>query len=334
VNTLRSSRDSIVLLPRRPPIAWAVALAAALALQFAGPLSPRARGDESQPAAAPAPDGERAYGYLKAICRIGRRPSDSEGMARQQKLIVEHFSKLGAKVAFQPFDARHPLDGTPVRMSNIVVSWHPESRDRVLVACHYDTRPFPDADPRNPRGTFIGANDGASGVALLMELGHHLQAIKPACGVDFVFFDGEEFVFRDRGEYFLGSEHFARKYRDEPPAHRYRCGVVIDMIGDRRLNIYLEKGSMKLAPRVTRSLWQSAQALQIEEFIPEEKHEVNDDHLPLNKVAGIPTCDVIDFDYHAWHTTNDVPTQCSADSLEKVGRVLLHWLERVPRSDE
>ncbi len=276
-------------------------------------------------------DADRAFGYLQKICRIGRRSSGSDGMARQQKLIVEHFSRLGARVSFQEFDARHPLDGSPVRMANIVVSWHPELRDRVLLACHYDTRPFPDADQYSPQGIFIGANDGASGVALFMELGHHMTKIKPSCGVDFVFFDGEELVFNDQGKFFLGSEHFARKYRDDPPAHRYRCGVLVDMIGDKNLAVYKEKQSLKLAGNVTESVWKVARDLKVAEFIDRAKHEVNDDHLPLNNIAKIPTCDLIDFEYPYWHTTRDLPAQCSGESLVKVGRVLLKWLEDVPQ---
>jgi Zn-dependent M28 family amino/carboxypeptidase len=255
-------------------------------------------------------------------------------MDAQQKLIADHFTELGGRVQFQSFDAVHPISGVPVRMSNIIVSWHPEARERVLVACHYDTRPFPDRDPSNPQGRFVGANDGASGVALLMELGHHLPQIQPTYGVDFVFFDGEELVFGDglgrKGEYFLGSKHFSTAYRDRPPAHSYVWGVLVDMIGDRNLNLYMEKKSYKYARQVTESLWETAAQLNVAEFIPRVKHDVEDDHVPLNQIARIPTCDIIDFDYPYWHTTRDVPSQCSGASLEKVGRVVLQWLQVVP----
>lgn len=300
----------------------------------APPSTPRI---QNPPAANPHPnsfDANRAFGYLKTICKFGNRMSGSRGMARQQGEIARHFTGLGAKVYYQSFDVQHPLDGTPVRMNNIVVSWHPESRQRVLIACHYDTRPYPDADRVNPRGSFVGANDGASGVALLMELGNHMQDVRGVVGVDFVFFDGEELVYGDRGKYFHGSEHFATEYRDRPPQHRYTAGVVIDMVGDRKLGIYREKSSMKLAPDVTNAVWRAAAELGVSEFIDEEKHEVNDDHLPLNKIARIPTCDIIDFDYPHWHTTRDVPAQCSGESLAKVARVLVRWIESIPGSKE
>ncbi|HUG89282.1 MAG TPA: M28 family peptidase [Planctomycetaceae bacterium] len=290
----------------------------------------------SRPALAGPLDARRAYGYLVDVCRVGPRPSGSRGMEQQQKLIVEHFEKHGGTVQFQTFDAAHPLDGSPVRMSNIIVSWHPDAKERVLLACHYDTRPFPDEDRFNPRGVFLGANDGASGVALFMELAHHLPRLKPTYGVDFVLFDGEELVFGREGEYFLGSKHFALEYLGNSPAHRYVYGVLVDMIGDRSLNIYKELNSLKYAPDLVDSVWATARRLGVREFIDRRRHEVQDDHLPLNQIARIPTIDIIDFDYGPpenpyWHTTQDVPQKCSGESLAKVGHVLLTWLESVPR---
>jgi hypothetical protein len=282
---------------------------------------------------APAFDADRAFGYLTRICDIGSRISGSEGMEQQQQLIAEHFSKLKAKVSFQSFDAPHPLTGKPVRMSNMLVSWDPQANERVLLACHYDTRPHADRDA-NPelarQAIFLGANDGASGVALFMELGNHLRKIKPTYGVDLVFFDGEELVYGDRDPYFLGSEYFSKEYRDKPPQHKYVCGVLVDMIGDKDLQLYQEINSLRLAPDVTKSLWRTARQLKIREFVASPKHEVRDDHLSLNEIAGIPTCDIIDFDYAHWHTSRDLPAACSGASLSKVGRVLLTWLESVP----
>lgn len=278
-------------------------------------------------------DADRAFGYLTKICDIGPRISGTDGMDRQQQLIAEHFKKLKARVTFQSFDAPHPLNRKPVRMNNMFISWNPAATERVLLACHYDTRPHADRDP-NPRlardGVFLGANDGASGVALFMELGHHLRQIKPTFGVDMVFFDGEELVYGDRDKYFLGSEYFAKEYRDRPPTHRYVCGVLVDMIGGSDLQLPQEINSLKFAHEVTQSVWKTADRLKVAAFVAEAGPEVRDDHLPLNKIAKIPTCDIIDFGYAHWHTTKDVPANCSGASLAKVGRVLLAWLEEVP----
>lgn len=275
-------------------------------------------------------DAARAFGYLEQICRLGPRVSGSDGMQKQQQLIIQHFQQFGCQISAQSFDAPHPLSGQPVRMTNLVVSWQPAAKERVLLCCHYDTRPYPDQDTFRPRGTFIGANDGASGVALFMEMAHHLKTIKPRYGVDMVFFDGEELVYSRNDPYFLGSEYFANWYASEPPAYRYVCGVLVDMIADKKLSLGMEKNSVQMAPEVTRSVWAVAQQLRVTEFVPKVKYEVRDDHLALNQIARIPTCDIIDFEYPQWHTTRDTPSACSGDSLAKVARVLLAWLQTVP----
>ena len=141
-------------------------------------------------------NGERAYGYLKDICAIGPRVSGSPGMQTQQEMLTAHFEKLGGRVSRQEFAVRSPLDGSRVGMTNLLVEWHPDRKDRILLCAHYDTRPYPDEDPVNPRGVFLGANDGASGTAVLMELAHDMPGLKCRFGVDFVFFDGEELVYR------------------------------------------------------------------------------------------------------------------------------------------
>ncbi len=282
------------------------------------------------------PDAARAYRYLQSICRLGPRPSGSRGMQLQQRMLTNHFARYRGRVRLQSFDSPHPLSGKAVRFTNIVVSWHPGRTKRVLICCHYDTRPYPDRDPVNPRGKFLGANDGGSGVALLMELAHHIRASPTRLGIDFVFFDAEEFLFPQgnatAGKFFLGSTHFATQYRDRPPTHKYVAGVLLDMIGDRDLQLYVERKSLHYAPKVTDGLWATARALGVKQFraTPRPKHDIDDDHVPLNRIAGIPTCDLIDFDFPHWHTTRDNVRACSGKSLAAVGRVVLKWLETLP----
>jgi glutaminyl-peptide cyclotransferase len=277
-------------------------------------------------------NGDRAYEHLVEICKIGTRISGSPGMTRQQKMLVEHFEELGADISFQGFDVAHPLTGNPVRMNNLIVTWHPRAEERILLCCHYDTRPFPDRDRFNPRGVFYGANDGASGVALFMEMGRWINDLKipHGYGIDMVFFDGEELVYNRGDKYFLGSEYFSQQYRDNPPKHKYVYGVLVDMVAGRRMQLYYEINSLKYAPEITKSIWAAAAELKEPAFIAKPKHEVQDDHLPLNQIAKIPTCDIIDFDYPHWHTQGDVPRNCSGASLERVGRVLLYWLQNAP----
>lgn len=291
-----------------------------------------ARASAAEPT--PRPDAGRAFGYLKQICNLGSRTSGTDGMLRQQELLEKHFTELKADVKYQSFDTTHPVSGAPVRLANMIVSWQPDATERVLICCHYDTRPHPDRDQlaANRSKPFIGANDGASGAALLMEMGHHMPNIKPTYGVDFVFFDAEELVYQvDGGKYFIGSEYFATDYRDNPPGYQYKAGVLVDMIGDRYLELYYEKNSMSYAPEITKSIWGVAARLRVGEFRPQRRHEVRDDHLALNQIAGIPTCDLIDFDYPHWHTLRDAPAACSGESIATVGRVLLTWLTEVPQ---
>ena len=278
--------------------------------------------------------GTRAMEYLEAICELGPRPSGSEGMEKQRELLIRHFQKAGATVFRQAFRSRDGRNGDWVRMENLIVSWHPERNDRVLLGAHYDTRPYPDRDRRDPRGIFLGANDGASGVAVLMELADSVAELKGTVGVDFVLFDAEEYVFEEkRDSYCLGSLFFARQYASSRKAgtisYAYRCGVILDMVGDRNLTIWQEQQSVDWHDTrpVVESIWATAKQLQIEEFVPRPKYLINDDHVPLRMTGGIPTCDIIDFDYPHWHTTQDIPENCSAHSLGLVGRVILSWLQ-------
>jgi hypothetical protein len=280
-------------------------------------------------------DGMRAYRYLQQICAIGPRPSGSPGMQRQQELVRGHFEQLGGKVTLQEFPADNPLGGPQVQLANVIVQWHPERKERVLLCAHYDTRPLPDQDP-NPAlrrsGVFVGANDGASGVAVLMELAHLMPEFDGAIGVDFLLVDGEEFVYvEQRDPYFLGSTWFARQYVRQPPPYKYLCGVLLDMVGDSDLQVYQERFSVTWRDTrpIVRDIWATAARLGVKEFVPRAKYEIRDDHLPLRNDGNIPTCDIIDFDYPYWHTTMDTPQRCSPASLAKVGWVVYEWLRGV-----
>lgn len=330
-------------LSQRKSVVWGVIFVAAVALLIImanlGGLSPSAPKKKLQLADIPF-NGERAYKHLVNLCAIGPRIAGTKGMEEQQQIVTRHFEDLGAKVTPQSFDIRHPETGKPTKITNLIVEFHPDRTDRILLCAHYDTRPFPDEDPdpKKRRALFLGANDGASGVALLMELGTHLKDFAGPLGVDVVLFDAEELVYdKSRGDqYFVGSSYFARDYLTSPPPHKYRCGVLLDMVGDKELQIYHERNSIYLpaVKPITLSIWATAEKLGVSEFISRRRHEVKDDHLPLNNIAKIPTCDIIDFDYprpgsvNYWHTTKDVPENCSALSLAKVGWVLHEWLKQ------
>ena len=295
------------------------------------------RGPAGAVAAVPAKyDAQRAYQVLVQLCEIGPRPSGSEGMKRQQDYLKPIFEQAGGQVTMQTFEIRHPENGSSVPMANMIVSWNPERTKRFLLCAHYDTRPLPDQDRRNRKGVFVGANDGASGTAALVELAHHLNDLPAEVGVDLVLFDGEEFVWQQgRDDYFLGSKFFAEKYKANPPKVPYWAGVLLDMIGDRELKIFYERNSIRYAKEVATGIWNTADRLGVRSFVPRIRHEIQDDHLPLNQTAGIPTVDVIDFDYPRpgigapsyWHTEQDVPANCSGQSLATVVWVVHEWLK-------
>ena len=186
----------------------------------------------------------------------------------------------------------------------------------------------------------MGANDPGSGIAVLMEIANHLTDLDTRWGVDLVLFDGEELVFGNDprvGEYFLGSEEFARIYSDlvrgRRTQTRYAAGIVLDMVGGRNLRIKQEPNSVDAVPQLVSQVWSVARSLRINSFRREMGREVMDDHLALIR-AGIPTIDIIDFDYPYWHKADDLPENCSAESLADVGRVVTAWLTLPPKAQQ
>jgi hypothetical protein len=278
-------------------------------------------------------DGKRALDYLDDICALGPRISGSAGMKKQQELLIKHFAGLGGKVRKQTFTARQKSQPRPVEMTNLIISWYPERKRRVVLCSHYDTRPIADQEPdaRNWHKPFLSANDGGSGVAFLMELAQHVKDLPCQVGVDFVLFDGEEYIF-DPGDgkdkYFFGSEHFARQYLRERSKYRYAAAILLDMIGGKGARFPAEGNSFLKAGALVEQVWKIAADLGCRAFTNRVGQSVMDDHLALN-AAGIPAIDIIDFNYPHWHRLTDLPENCSRDSLEQVARVLTVWLQRV-----
>src|SRR5262249_20744085 len=148
-------------------------------------------------------------------------------------------------------------------------------------------------------------------------------------GVDFVLFDGEEYIFEpQRDQYFFGSLQFADLYRRTPPRHRYRSAVLLDMIAGKRPQVYIERNSWFLAGPLVQEALGIATEPKCAAFVAEQKHEVQAAPLPLNR-GGIPAIDIIDFDYPHWHKLSDTPAGCAPEGLDQVARVLGVWLQRV-----
>ena len=270
-------------------------------------------------------DGARAYALLEEQCRLGPRYPGSPGHAAVERLIEERLAAAGAAVSRQPFEAVLTT-GDTLRLVNIVGRCAPNAERRVLLGAHYDTRPRADRDPDPAaRSTPIpGANDGASGVAVLLEIARLLGEAKAPVGVDLVFFDGEDWGEEGRTQdYLLGSKHHAALLGPDRPA----AVIVVDMVGERGARFPVEGFSEAAAPGLCGELWTIAEELGIAAFDRRRGPAIIDDHLPFIQ-AGLPAVDIIDFEYPHWHTLADTPDKCDATSLEAVGRVLARWIWR------
>jgi Zn-dependent M28 family amino/carboxypeptidase len=271
-------------------------------------------------------DGERAYQYLQAQVAFGPRVPGSDASAACREWLVQHFSELGGTVDSQAFTLFDPYSQSDIPMMNIISTFAGTGKttERILLMAHYDSRPRTDY-ARNPKlrdQPLAGANDGASGVAVLMELANLFTRQLPPVNIDLVLVDGEDWGKSGDYEYYLlGSREFARR----GIRGRYRFGIVIDMIGDSSQQIYREGYSEQYHPTLTDALWKTAARLGITTFRDSVGNAIIDDHLSLN-TAGVPAVLVIDFDYPYWHTEQDTPDKCSAESLANVGRVLAEFV--------
>ena len=267
---------------------------------------------QTQPEAAPLSfDGERAYADVETQVAFGPRIVGSDGHAKAVEWIRGELLKAGWQVEIQESEAM----GHPVK--NIIAK-RSDASPQIILGAHYDTRMHADRDP-NPESSLQpvpGANDGASGVAVLLELARTLP--QDTLPVWLAFFDAEDNGRIERWDWILGSREFVKNNAVHP-----RAVVVLDMIGDADLNIYKESNSV---PGLTDQIWGVAKDLGYGNvFIPEYNHSLIDDHIPFLE-AGLPAVDMIDFDYPYWHTIADTPDKVSAQSLEAVGRTLWTWV--------
>ena len=300
---------------------------------------PQARGESvmNQPPPAPAVPqfkGSRAFDFLLRQTSFGPRNPGSRGHADCLAYLAATLRELAPEVRLQEF-THAGYDKTTLRLTNVIASFRPELTPRIILCAHWDTRPRAehDPDPKKRDLPILGANDGASGVAVLLEIATAFKAAPPPVGVDILLFDGEDYgIEGDHANYFLGARHYASLLT---PEKKPEFGILLDMVGDRFLEIPREGFSVRYAPRIVDLVWNTARNLGIGQFVADIGGEVMDDHLPLNE-AGVPTIDLIDFDYpdptnRFWHTHQDVPENCDAQSLEAVGTVLLHVIyERKP----
>jgi glutaminyl-peptide cyclotransferase len=261
-------------------------------------------------------DGQRAFEDVKFQVGLGPRTMGSNAHEVVANWIISDLRNLNWKVDTQ----ETVISGVAIK--NIIAT-KGSGTTWVILASHYDSRSFADNDPnpQNRKLPVLGANDGASSVAVLLELGRVIprSVDKQIC---LVFFDAE-----DNGNVYgsgwdLGSQYFVSELNGKPDSV-----VILDMIGDKNLNIYMERNSN---PDLNTEIWGVASKLGYSQFIQTYKYNLIDDHTPFIQ-AGIRAVDVIDFDYPYWHTVNDTLDKVSSESLKVVGETILKWLEEYPR---
>ena len=266
-------------------------------------------------------DGGHAFSYLEQQMQFGPRIPNTPAHQRTGDWILAQLRTRADTVAVQPI-THVTRQGDTLHLRNFFARFRPSAAERVLFLAHWDTRPHADQSQNlgQQRLPVPGANDGASGVAVLLGVADALKAKPPALGVDLLFVDGEDYgdFSKDSDDVLIGSRYFAAH---QPPGYPPLFAVLFDMVGDKDLQIYYESNSQAFAPEVVDRVWRTAADLGYGRvFIPGVKHSLTDDHVALQK-AGIHAIDVVDFDYPYWHTPEDTIDKVSAASLQIVGDV-------------
>jgi len=271
-------------------------------------------------AAAPQPkfDSGRAWEHLRQLVAIGPRPSGSAAIEQTRKYIKSKLEAEGLAVVEQAWDERTPID--TVHMVNLIVTIPGTHKDRLVIAGHYDTK-------LTREFRFVGASDGGSSAAFLIEMARVLKARRNAMTIELVFLDGEEArLWEWQGtDNTYGSRHYVETARRDGSLATLKAMVLVDMIGDRDLVVRRDTNS---TPWLTDLVWGAAKRLELDNYFVPESTRVEDDHLPF-LAAGVPSVDIIDLDYEPWHTAKDTLDAVSARSLQVVGDVVLAALPQI-----
>ena len=284
---------------------------------------------------------DSAYAYCEQQCAFGPRTMNSPAHDLCGQWIASKFQSFGLTVTTQRADLKG-YDGTMLHATNIIASYRPELSDRILICAHWDSRPWADNDPdeSNWHKPVLAANDGASGIGVMLELARLLpDSLK--VGIDFVSFDAEDWGtpqwsdVADQGNtWALGSQYWAA-HLPKQQAKAYRYGILLDMVGGQGAMFYKERLSQQYASSIVDRVWRAAQVVGFGSMFPKQSGSyITDDHLPINTVAKIPCIDVIPY-YPAceqstfgptWHTLQDDMAHLDRTTLQAVGQTLIQVL--------
>ena len=289
---------------------------------------------------------DSALAYCYAQCAFGPRVMNSPAHEQCAQWIKTQFERLGCTVEMQQATLT-AYNGTALRSTNIIARYKPERPEHVLIAAHWDSRPWADNDPdsANWRTPVMAANDGASGVAVMIELARLLQQNDSLnVGVDFICFDAEDWgcpqwdnQHTGEGGWALGADYWASHY--QPEGYTTRFGILLDMVGGEGAQFCQEGESRRLAGSIVDKVWSAAHAAGYSGYFPfKEGGNVTDDHIPVNQKAGIPMADVIPFYPHCressfgptWHTVNDDMDHIDKNTLKAVGQTVVQVLYSEP----
>jgi len=275
-------------------------------------------------------DGDEMLAVIDQQLRYGPRYMSAPGHEKVQDFLIAEMEEQTNDVVVQSWDYKG-TDGNTHKLTNIIGRLYPTQERRIILATHYDSKKFADLDRLYKDQPVPGANDSASGVAVLVELARILgnSHVIPNVGVDIVFFDGEEGDINQDSDYTnwkpLGSTYFAEHLTELYGNNKPVSALVLDMVCDKDLRIYKEQTSVQNAKNQVDAFWSIAREIDSRVFRNEVGQSVNDDHTPLNQ-AGIPSFLLIDFEYPPFHTTGDTLDKCSADSLETVAQAVFEYM--------
>lgn len=294
----------------------------------------------------PAFNADSAFAFTQAQCDFGPRPMNTDAHDRCAEWIIARFKQYGCSVQIQKADLKG-YDGTMLKSCNIMASTHPEATTRILLCAHWDSRPWADNDPdsANWHTPILAANDGASGVAVMIELARLLRAHPlphpegAPIGIDFVCFDAEDWgtpqwadTEDNPDSWALGAQHWSRNL---PQGYEARYGILLDMVGGQGARFFQEGMSKQYAPEIVKKVWRAARQAGYGSFFPKQDGGmITDDHIPVNNIAKIPTIDIIPYYPQCeqsgfgptWHTVADDMQHIDRNTLKAVGQTIVQVL--------